>query len=80
MRCYLYYAGSPYERPEAHRSLGEAKDAFLRTARELARLGQPCEATLHLRDERIHDEPKWEEYPYLVLSLTERGNLKCERT
>lgn len=80
MKCYLYYAGSPYEKPEAHRSLGEAKDAFLRTAQHLDRFGQRCEATIHLRDERIHDEPKCEEYPYLMLSLTARGNLRLERT
>jgi hypothetical protein len=80
MRCYLYYAGSAFEKPEPYRSLGEAKDAFLRTARHLDRFGQRCEATLHLRDERIHDEPKCAEYPDWTLSLTERGNLKCERT
>ena len=80
MKCYLYYAGSPYERPEAHRSLGEAKDAFLRTARELDRYGQECKAAIHLRDERIHDEPKMCDYPSVVLSLTGRGNLRLERT
>lgn len=77
--CYLYYAGSAFEKPELHRSLGEAKDAFLRTARELDRIGQKCEATIHFRDERIHDEPKMAEYPDYVLSLTARGNLRCER-
>lgn len=76
MKCYLYYAGSAFEKPEPHRSLGEAKEAFLRTARELDRYGQECTATIHIAP----DISQLAEYPDLVLSLTGRGNLKCERT
>lgn len=79
MRCYLIYAGSPHEKPEAFRSMAEAKDDFWVTAKELDRYGQKCEATLHLRDERIHDEPKMSEYPEYVLSLGPRGGLRCEQ-
>lgn len=78
MKCFLFYAGSPHEKPIPFRSMAEAKDESLRTARELARFDQNCEASLHLRDERIHDEPKMCEYPSAVLSLTARGNLKVE--
>lgn len=75
MKCYLYYAGSPFEKPEPFRSMVEAKEEFLRTARELDRYGQECTATIHIAPTL----EQMSEYPAYVLSLTPRGNLKCER-
>lgn len=80
MRCYLYYAGTGHEKPIPYRSMAEAREEFLLTARELDRFGQAMTATLHMRDERVHDEPKMAEYPDYVLSLGPRGGLKLETT
>lgn len=75
MKCYLYYTGSPYTHPAPFRSITEAKEDFLASARELDRLGQRCEATIHIAPTR----EQMDEYPDYVLSLTARGNLRCER-
>lgn len=79
MKCYLLYSTS-YDQSDAELcdSIGEAKREFMRTAEELDRYGQAIEASIHLRDERCHDEPKLCEDPSYALSLGPRGGLKCE--
>lgn len=71
MRCYLRFT----DEYEPHRSIGGAKEAFLKVARELYNYGQACEASLHIApwSEAIN------EYPDYVLSLNEKGNLKCDK-
>lgn len=74
MTVYLNFGSEVQE----FTSKAAAKQSFQHQATELARYGQDCTATLHSRDERIHDEPKMCEYPDAVLSLTSRGALKVE--
>lgn len=80
MECYLRFENEYLDDAERCDSIAQAKRSFMRTAEELDRYGQQIEATIHLRDERIHDEPKCGEYPSFVLSLGPRGGLKCEAT
>jgi len=75
MKCFLCFA-SIYPEYEQFNSIGDAKASFLETARELDRYGQSITASLHI----AKSEDEIQEYPDFVLSLTKRGNLKCEST
>jgi len=74
--CFLCFANQYQAEYVRHASIGGAKAAFLEEARELDRHGQSITASLHIAksEDLVH------EYPDYILSLTKRGNLKCEST
>jgi len=74
--CFLCFANQYQAEYVRHASIGDAKAAFLKAARELDRYGQSIAASLHI----AKSEDLVQEYPDFVLSLTKRGNLKCEST
>ncbi len=76
MICFLCFANQHHVEFERHASIGDAKAAFLEAARELDGYGQTIFASLHI----AKSEDLVQEYPDFVLSLTKRGNLKCEST
>ena len=76
-RCYLLFCGDMPEKAEPHRSIKDARDAYLKVARELDRYGQRIEASLHFVDTL---DGNFAEYPDRVLSLSERGALVEGRT
>ena len=74
MKCYLLYA-TWHSGFEVQASVKDAKEEFLRTARELDRFGQTVEASLHI----AKSKDLINEYPDYVLSLGKFGGLRCER-
>lgn len=73
--CFLREGSDYLEEARKFRSIQDAKHAYLRSATELEGYGQRHEATIHIA--KTWDEVV--EYPDYVLSLTNRGALKCER-
>lgn len=74
--CFLREGRDYLEDARKFRSIGEAKDAYLRSACELAGYGQRHEASIHIA--KTMEEVV--EYPDYVLALGPNGGLKCERT
>ena len=75
MKCFLQYADGhgDYERmPSIRYAIGE----YRATMEELARYGQPIEASIHI----AKDRDSIDEYPNLVLSPGPRGGVKIEST
>ncbi len=75
MKCYLRIDNDALDDAALYGTIKDACAAYLDTARELDHYGQPCEATLHIADNR----DTLAEYPDYVLSLTAKGNLKKVR-
>lgn len=75
MKCYLQYADGHGEYLPM-RSIKYAIGEYRATMEELARYGQPIEASIHVG--RCWDEVH--EYPDLVLSPGPRGGVKVETT
>jgi hypothetical protein len=76
MKTYLRLGADTLDQARQYPSKKAAVAAYAETARELARYGQPIEASLHYAEKRdtLH------EYPDYILQLTARGAVKCERT
>ena len=74
MKTYLSFHGINSDAAR-YRSKAAAIRAYERAARELERIGQPLEATLHYANSR----EELNEYPDFVCSLGPRGGLKIER-
>ena len=71
-KCYLRFSGDMPSDAKGYRSIKDARLAYLRTARELAKYGQSIEASLHFVDVFDGD---YAEYPDRVLSLSDRGSI-----
>lgn len=76
MKTYLRLGDDTLEEARRYPTKAAAIAAYAETARELARYGQPIEASLHYARTRdaLH------EYPDYILSLSPRGAVRCERT
>lgn len=75
-RYYLRIGDDYLDDSEEHRTLADAKSAFLCAARELAGYGQAIEASIHIATSHAD----LDEYPDYVLALGPRGGLQCCRT
>ncbi len=75
MRTYLRIDADALDAAKRYPSMRAAVEAYADTARELARYGQRCEASLHFANNR--DE--LQEYPDRLLSVGPRGGIKVER-
>jgi len=73
--CFLMAPLCGYPYYNKYRSIGEAKEVFLKAATELHRYGQGYEAAIHI----AKDLDQINEYPDYVLSLGKAGGLHCER-
>lgn len=76
MQTYLRLGADTLDEARRYPSKKTAIAAYAETARELARYGQPIDASLHYARSRddVH------EYPDYILSLSSRGAVRCERT
>ena len=75
MKCFLRMGNDPLEAAIQHGTKADAIAEFRESADELARYGQPIEATLHYA--ASFDDLA--EYPDFALSLGPRGGTRCER-
>ena len=75
MNCFLRMGEDHLNCAMEFFTIGDAKHAFLETARDLDRYDQRIEASIHIAD----SVEELSEYPDYVLSLGPRGGLKCER-
>lgn len=76
MKTYLRLGADTLDEARRYPSKAAAIAAYAETARELARYGQPIEASLHYAEKR----DTLAEYPDFILYLTARGAVRCERT
>lgn len=74
MKAFLRYQNDDLSDAKRFDTKAAAMAAFEATARDLARYGQPIEASLHYAD-TLDDIG---EYPDAILSLGPRGGLRCD--
>lgn len=75
-KCFLCFSGETLDDAKKYRSISDAVDAFLITARELDQFGQRIGASIHIANNRA----ELSEYSDYILSLGPRSGLVKERT
>lgn len=74
--CYMLETRDAQEDARFYRSIADARAAYEKAARELARYGQAHSASLHFV---ACEADEWAEYPDRLLELGPRGGLRMVR-